>query len=99
MRRQESRPPDSESSNARLRMAEYLLTFHNLNFKTRPDLCFVRGMRSIASKANKQTSDFYTSTLAPVEQQSKVRICIVDVVILTVLFLELAVLMRFLLAK
>jgi hypothetical protein len=56
-------------------------------------------MKSVASKGHKPTSDFYTSTLAPVEQQRKLRICVMDIAMLTVLFLEMAVLMRFLLAK
>ena len=56
-------------------------------------------MKLTADGANKQTSDFYTSTLAPVEHHGKVRITAADIVMLTVLFLEMAVLMRFLLAK
>jgi hypothetical protein len=56
-------------------------------------------MKTIAETENRNKSDFYTSTLAPVEQHRKLRIRPMDVMMLTVLFLELGVLMRFLLAK
>jgi hypothetical protein len=52
-----------------------------------------------ATKGTRDKNDFYTSTLAPVDHHAKVRINAFDVAMLTVLFLELAVLMRFLLAK
>ena len=66
----------------------------------RPDLCFVPAMiKSVAGKETRDKNDFYTSTLAPVDHQGKIRIRPLDIVILTVLFLEMAVLMRFLLAK
>jgi hypothetical protein len=53
----------------------------------------------VASKGNKDKSDFYTSTLAPVDRHGRIRINVFDVAMLTVLFLELAILVRFLLAK
>ena len=53
----------------------------------------------VASKQYQDKNDFYTSTLAPVDHHAKVRINVFDVAMLTVLFLEVAVLMRFLLAK
>jgi hypothetical protein len=56
-------------------------------------------MKTIAGNENGNKNDFYTSTIAPVDQHGKFRIRPMDIMILTVLFLELGVLMRFLLAK
>ncbi|MFO1475917.1 MAG: hypothetical protein U1F98_04615 [Verrucomicrobiota bacterium] len=57
-------------------------------------------MKFIVEKALDEKGDFYTTTLAPITQPRT--LCCVsaaDVVMLTVLFLELAAVMRFLLAK
>jgi hypothetical protein len=67
--------------------------------KCRPDLCLVPTMKTIAGTENRTKNDFYTATLAPVDQHGKLRIRPMDVMMLTVLFLELGVLVRFLLAK
>ncbi len=58
-------------------------------------------MKTIAGDDSRNKNDFYTSTLAPVDQHGKLRLRIrpMDVMMLTVLFLELGVLVRFLLAK
>jgi hypothetical protein len=56
-------------------------------------------MRTVATREHKDKDDFYTSTLAPVDRHGRIRINVFDVAMLTVLFLELAILARFLLAK
>jgi len=56
-------------------------------------------MKAAADNANRQESDFYLTTLAPLDHQTEARIGAADVLLLTVLFLELAVLIRLLLAS
>jgi hypothetical protein len=56
-------------------------------------------MKAIAEKTSRQTTDFYLSTLAPVNHPGETRCGIVDIVMLTVLFLEIAVVMRLFLAN
>ncbi len=56
-------------------------------------------MKAIAEKTTRHTSDFYISTLAPVDHQGDSMFGVVDVVMLTVLFLEMAVLVRLFLAN
>jgi hypothetical protein len=56
-------------------------------------------MKIVADDENRNRNDFYTSTLAPVNQHGKLRVRSMDFMMLTVLFLELGVLVRFLLAN
>ena len=56
-------------------------------------------MKAAADKANRVRDDFYTSTIAPVNHRRDFRFRALDVFILTVLFLEGAVLLRLFLAK
>ena len=55
-------------------------------------------MRSAAQTSRKSRSDFYKSTLAPINQRT-LRFRAADAVILIVLFLELALLTRLFLAN
>lgn len=55
-------------------------------------------MNAAADNINRQGSDFYLTTLAPLDHQTEARIGAQDVLLLTVLFLEMAVLIRLLLA-
>jgi hypothetical protein len=56
-------------------------------------------MKAATEKQAKVRDDFYSSTLAPVSQRRDLRFRALDVFILTVLFLEAAVLIRLFLAK
>jgi hypothetical protein len=56
-------------------------------------------MKAEANNTNRQRSDFYLKTLAPLYHQTDARISVSDVVLLTVSFLELAVFIRLLLAN
>jgi hypothetical protein len=56
-------------------------------------------MKPVAGKRSRPTYDFYASTLAPVDHQKETRFGILDVAMLSVLFLEMAVLMRLFLAN
>ena len=57
-------------------------------------------MKASSPTHSRAQSDFYTNTLAPVQRgQRTLRIHAVDVLMLTVLFLEVGVLVRFLLAN
>ena len=57
-------------------------------------------MKSSGQNQRSQHSDFYTTTLAPLHHgQRALRIHMSDLVMLTVLFLEMAVLVRFLIAN
>jgi hypothetical protein len=56
-------------------------------------------MKAVAEKIHRKRSDFYSSTIAPLYRYRQVRIRIMDVGLLTVLFLELAVVIRFVLAN
>ena len=57
-------------------------------------------MKASGPDHRREHSDFYTTTLAPVHHgQRTLRIHAVDVLMLTVLFLEMGVLVRFLLAN
>lgn len=56
-------------------------------------------MKAAADRGSKEPSDFYLSTIAPVDRRGDKCLRPVDVVMLTVLFLELAVLMRLFLAN
>jgi hypothetical protein len=67
-------------------------------FTVRPNLCFGRTMKAVADDKNKG-GDFYLSTLAPVNHHSDSRFCVADLVILTVLFLEIGTLIRLVLAN
>ena len=69
--------------------------------RLRPKECYPdSSMKSTAQSERRQESDFYTTTLAPLQTgQRALRIHAVDVLMMTVLFLEMAVLVRFLLAN
>jgi hypothetical protein len=56
-------------------------------------------MKSVAGKWNRKSNDFYTSTIAPVDRKRDRRMRLVDVAMLTVLFLEMGVIIRLFLAK
>ena len=57
-------------------------------------------MKSSDHIERRHESDFYTTTLAPLQTgQRALRIHAVDVLMMTVLFLEMGVLVRFLLAN
>jgi hypothetical protein len=56
-------------------------------------------MNAAADNTNRQGSDFYLTTLAPLGHQTEARISAPDVLLLTVLFLEMAVLIRLLLGN
>jgi len=68
---------------------------------SRPRVCYrVNSMKSPGQSERRDQSDFYTTTLAPLQHgQRALRIHAVDVLMMTVLFLEMAVLVRFLLAN
>jgi hypothetical protein len=55
-------------------------------------------MKAVADDKNKG-GDFYLSTLAPVNHHSDSRFCVADLVILTVLFLEIGTIIRLVLAN
>ena len=55
-------------------------------------------MKAVADDKNK-SGDFYLSTLAPVSHHTDSRFCVADLVILTVLFLEIGTLIRLILAN
>lgn len=56
-------------------------------------------MKTFVNKAAKYKGDFYRATLAPVNHRHETRCCGMDIAMLTVLFLELAVVMRLFLAQ
>ena len=56
-------------------------------------------MKAVTGSENKHHSDFYGSTLAPVHHRHNVRFRAADAVLLIVLFLEIAVLTRLLIAN
>jgi hypothetical protein len=58
-------------------------------------------MSAVAVKRalKRHRKNFYVSTLAPVNYRTEIQFRAVDAVMITVLFLELAVVMRLLLAK
>ncbi|HZL41681.1 MAG TPA: hypothetical protein VFD66_00205 [Verrucomicrobiae bacterium] len=56
-------------------------------------------MKAVAGKTLKTSSDFYLSTLAPVNRPGALRFGYWDVAMLSVLFLEVGVLMRSFLAN
>ena len=56
-------------------------------------------MKAATGKETKGRGDFYISTIAPVNHHRDLRFRALDVFILTVLFLEAAVLIRLFLAK
>lgn len=56
-------------------------------------------MKAVSESGDKVKGDFYISTLAPVNHRREVRFRAADAVLLIVLFLELAVLTRLLLAS
>ena len=56
-------------------------------------------MKAVSESTNKGKSDFYVSTLAPVGNRRTVRFNGADAVMLVVLFLEIAVLSRLILAN
>lgn len=55
-------------------------------------------MKAVARAIRRNKANFYASTLAPVDRRGEVRFRTVDMVMLSVLFLELALLMRWSLA-
>jgi hypothetical protein len=55
-------------------------------------------MKAAADRKN-SSGDFYLSTLAPLDQRRESRFCAADLIMLTVLFVEIALLMRLILAK
>jgi hypothetical protein len=62
--------------------------------------CARRDMKSSEENKANGEGDFYTTTLAPLQNgQRALRMHLVDVALLTVLFLEMAVLVRFLIAN
>jgi hypothetical protein len=68
---------------------------------TRPALCFRQNMKAVAANRNTpgHRTDFYISTLAPVNHQQDTHFRAADAVMLIVLFLEMAVFMRLYLAN
>jgi len=56
-------------------------------------------MKAISESTGKAKNDFYGSTLAPVNHRREVRFNVSDAVLLVVLFLEIAILSRLLLAN
>lgn len=87
----------SERANGHTR-AVNALNFDKSECPARSMLKF-QGMRAAGSKAHRYKGDFYKSTLAPVGRRIELRCCGVDIVMLTVLFLEVAALVRLFLAK
>ena len=69
--------------------------------RPRPKECYPdSSMKSTGPSERRDQSDFYTNTLAPLQPgQRALRIHATDVLMMTVLFLEMAVLVRFLLAN
>ena len=59
--------------------------------------CRIR-MKAAADKEHKVRGDFYTTTIAPVNHGREIRFCSLDCCLLTVLFLEAAVLVRLFMA-
>ena len=56
-------------------------------------------MKAVANKARRTKHDFYNATLAPVNRQRHAQFRFVDVALLAVLFVEMGVLVRYLLAN
>jgi len=56
-------------------------------------------MKAAANLATGIPDDFYASHLAPVAQRRVCRFCLADMLLLTVLFMETAVVMRLFLAS
>ena len=56
-------------------------------------------MKAAAHRVSRSKHDFDTATLAPVDRQSDARFRFVDVALMTVLFVEMGVLVRYLLAN
>ena len=56
-------------------------------------------MKAVSESSSKVKNDFYASTLAPVGHRRDMRFNAADAVMLVVLFLEIAVLTRLLLAN
>ena len=56
-------------------------------------------MKAVADNGKTKRSDFYTSTVAPVNDCRKGRFCCTDSVMLTVLFLEVAAFVRLFMAN
>jgi hypothetical protein len=56
-------------------------------------------MKAAAEKQTRVRGDFYTSTIAPINNHRDLHFRALDVLALTVLFLEVGVLIRWLLAK
>ena len=56
-------------------------------------------MKAASESSDRAKGDFYVSTLAPVNRRREVRFRAADAVLLIVLFLELAILTRLLLAN
>jgi len=56
-------------------------------------------MKAVTDIGKRHESDYYISTLAPIDHRHECRFCSADVLILCVLFLEVAGLMRLLLAN
>ena len=56
-------------------------------------------MKAVSDTGKRARKDYYTSTLAPIGRRHEIRFSVIDAVIMSVLFLEVAGLMRLLLAK
>jgi hypothetical protein len=56
-------------------------------------------VKAATGKITRRVGDFYISTLAPVDQRKQTRINVVDVAVLTVLFMEMAFAARLILAN
>ena len=56
-------------------------------------------MKAFARKTGRQVGDFYQSTLAPLGRRGDRRFGLLDITLLTVLFLEAAISIRLILAN
>jgi hypothetical protein len=56
-------------------------------------------MKAVIDSGRRPHHDFYSATLAPINHRRDSRFSLVDIVLLSVLFLEIAGLMRLFLAK
>ena len=73
------------------------VAFNSIRMLNRPNLCWFPAMKAAADYANNRR-DFYLSTLAPVDDRRDSPFSAADLFMLTVLFLEIAALVRLVLA-